>query len=68
MSKWISVKDALPEDRNLYLVRQLIGQREYFNIAYIFEDDWYEQRGGYLRLESITHWMPLPEPPEKEEE
>lgn len=39
--------------------------------AYDFSDEnrpgWYEYSGeyGYVEIDTITHWMPLPEPPDE---
>lgn len=62
MSNWISIKDRLPSDREKVLVTD--GMQ--ICIAFIQSlnkrftqintwDDWIH--------ESITHWQPLPEPP-----
>ena len=56
---WISVKDRLPEEDGLYTVYCKDGSMAH---AW-FEDKWFidhcECGAGY-----VTHWMPLPEPPE----
>ena len=60
--KWVSVRDRQPENSGKYLVnRRGIGVScEKFNIPLgCWMCDW---------VSSITHWMPLPEPPESEEE
>jgi len=72
MSEWISVKDALPEiihkdiknPQSLEVivfngeisvgVRWICGENEYF------ESNEYDKRYNL-----ITHWMPLPTPPEE---
>jgi len=52
---WISVKDRLPELGTVVLVAKDIGSvnTTYFGV------------NGF-RDESVTHWMPLPEPPKEE--
>lgn len=52
-SKWISVKERLPDN----------GQ---YVLAYSEDDDFMtvEARHKFDAFQ-ITHWMPLPEPPEK---
>lgn len=30
------------------------------NVWYYYDSEW-----GYIRTDAVTHWMPLPEPPEK---
>ena len=65
--QWISVKDRLPEKSGQYLCwfganKFLIG-----SAIETYVDEW----KAFVRLESlekypnITHWMPLPEPPEE---
>lgn len=31
------------------------------NVWYYYDSEW-----GYIRADAVTHWMPLPEPPEEE--
>ena len=63
---WISVKDRLPEDAMLYLCfgeiwynkniqQQFIRVVEYKNCKF---------RCDFNPCAYVTHWMPLPEPPE----
>lgn len=56
MSKWVSVKDRLPDAAFNVLVFDETGR---VLIAWYFEYQW---RGERL-YHKITHWMPLPEPP-----
>lgn len=60
MSEWISVKDRLPKSDGFYLA------------WFTFEDglhgyDIFYYNCGVSLPSSLTHWMPLPEPPESEE-
>ena len=66
---WISVKDALPEDCQLVLVREYFRSRKtgrYVN--HVKEMYYFEQFGGFELEEKIhrnigyriTHWMPIP--------
>lgn len=69
MSEWISVKDKLPEDeRNVLayygfnrgdgdLGMRFIGVLSYF--AFDQNRHWQHEGIGL----TVTHWMPLPEPP-----
>lgn len=65
--KWISVKDALPEDSKEALVFapacNIIGKM-LIGCYYHESDTWtvYDFRDSKLN-EAVTHWMPLPEPP-----
>lgn len=63
MSKWISVKDKLPKE-----FRQVIVCREKAKGEFVVEagckdvQDWWKVYG--TRTKKVTHWMPLPAPPE----
>lgn len=64
MSDWISVEDELPECGS-YLVyvaserrpKGVISRKKYMKIGWTMKRD---EVGMGL---SVTHWMPLPEPP-----
>jgi hypothetical protein len=57
--QWISVKDRLPEIGE----RVLISYYDGVSIgSYHRNDDWH---GIGIILRSVTHWMPLPKPPEE---
>lgn len=65
MGGWISVTDRLPKKKGDYLIYNTYG---------IVWPYWYDPEGkrwyddcGYL-TESVTHWMPLPEPPKEANE
>lgn len=70
--EWISVKDRLPERNKLVLVRAVSTARG-GNITFVgaYDGFWFLQTAadtiGLTIQYDITHWMPLPEPPEKEE-
>ncbi|MGI9569506.1 MAG: DUF551 domain-containing protein [Desulfobulbia bacterium] len=57
MSKWISVKDRLPDKHGEYFVSRACRPRgwviRYAPVGWIVNDDY-----------PVTHWMPLPKPPE----
>ena len=55
---WISVEDELPKERGWYLVTTPTLNSK---IDVAFWD------GKWFRLITITHWMPMPVPPRKEE-
>ena len=60
---WISVKDRLPDKKGDYLI---------YNTDGIVWPYWYDGDGWYDTLgyltQRVTHWMPLPEPPEVEDD
>ena len=70
ISRWIPVTERLPEEHIFVLIRQddnriMIAERVdgdwwYRYFAYDV-DRWDENEQG-----TITHWMPLPEPPKEE--
>lgn len=67
---WISVKDRLPEDTQRVLFITTLVDIVQLGV-FIEKDDvrklnnimW--SGGGYYTLKSITHWIPLPEPPKE---
>jgi hypothetical protein len=78
--EWISVEDRLPEEDGTYLVykakinvRDVLGFVEdgievdeedlngLKNIWFAYDSEW-----GYYPVNTVTHWMPLPEPPKGE--
>lgn len=77
--QWISVKDRLPEKDGEYLV--FTEQRDCFNALFeseigdggefgVWLNSYHPDTLGFLdsewqEYEGITHWMPLPEPPEE---
>lgn len=64
-SGWISVEDRMPE-----IFRPVIVCREKGKGKYVVEQgckdvgDWWKVYG--TRIKTVTHWMPLPEPPKEE--
>jgi len=80
--QWISVKDKLPHDTQLVIVfgtrehdlEENIWLARFFEEVTFIEDgiettindQYFEKTNGY-DVESVTHWMPLPTCPEKEE-
>ena len=64
MSAWISVKERLPETARPVMC----FNGEYVAIGWrrIGNDDGWFHDCSYDRLPGVTHWQPLPEPPESE--
>ena len=77
--KWIPVTERLPKKDGDYLCYKESGLYEVFGFAkdgrkkhkYDFFRDWknvwyfYSSEWGYITTDSVTHWMPLPEPPKE---
>jgi len=66
MSQWISVEDRLPEKDGAYLtILDGRGHGYYGHPEITYgSHDWHcfwNARGAMI----VTHWMPLPEPPER---
>ena len=72
----ISVDDRLPEnDENDWVLAQVVEDNGFMHIPKVMEyrqqrNDWFEETYGWLSehngLFSVTHWMPLPNPPKGE--
>lgn len=60
---WVSVKDRLPESGKRCLVYAAQGIERHISIASFGRHFHLSGRRAYWR---VTHWMPLPEPPEGE--
>ncbi len=70
MSKWISVKDRLPESNELVLVIASGKPKDNITLYGACElAEYYDSYGWILEMwpewmgAVVTHWMPLPEPP-----
>lgn len=63
--EWISVTERLPEEWEPVLVR---SKFEFIEVAwYIGIGKWrYTANAALFEEGSITHWMPLPEPPKED--
>lgn len=65
MTDWISVKDRLPEAfQHVIICRNNRQGRQIVEAGQLDISGWWRVYG--TRTKSVTHWMPLPEPPEKE--
>ena len=77
IQEWISVKDRLPYNKEHdWVLTQVVEDNGYMHIPRVMEyrqlrNDWFEETYGWLSehngLFSVTHWMPLPNPPKGEE-
>ena len=61
-TRWIPVNERLPKRDGFYLVLENVNQvAGYYH--WCKEFGW-NTDGGRINIQSVTHWMPLPEPPE----
>ena len=64
--KWISVKDRLPEPWKqvlIYSLHDFCESAVYIGVPGKWRVTWNHEM---LDADSVTHWMPLPEPPKGE--
>ena len=76
VQEWISVKDRLPDNKEHdWVLAQVVEDNGYMHIPRVMEyrqlkNDWFEETYGWLSKHNgvftVTHWMPLPEPPKGE--
>ena len=77
VQEWISVEDRLPDNKEHdWVLAQVVEDNGFMHIPRVMEyrqlkNDWFEETYGWLSehngLFSVTHWMPMPQPPEGEE-
>ena len=66
VQEWISVKDRLPEQTDPATAVLGITERGRCHIVYYFKGATSEEFTGFYDIcakREITHWMPLPQPP-----
>lgn len=63
MSEWISVKDRLPEKETDVFVAGLHCNSWIYSVAGLFGDEFLSMETEDEMRFTVTHWMPLPEPP-----
>ena len=74
--EWISVKDRLPDNKEYdWVLAQVVEDNGFMHIPTVMEyrqskNDWFEETYGWISEHNgaftVTHWMPLPEPPKGE--
>ena len=73
---WIPVTERLPDNKEHdWVLAQVVEDNGYMHIPKVMEyrqalNDWYEETYGWLSEHNgaftVTHWMPLPQPPKGE--
>lgn len=70
--RWIPVTERLPEYGVRVLAFNMRAKNKYIGIWTREKDPgdgndcWFDSAGWWYAFDEITHWMPLPEPPEVE--
>ena len=70
--RWIPVTERLPEYDARVLAFDMRAKNKYIGIWTREKDPddgndcWFDSAGWWYAFDEITHWMPLPEPPEVE--
>ena len=62
---WISVKDRLPEDGDM-LAYSVIGDETRIVPVNYCDGKWFDCMFNRY-IDTVTHWIPTPKPPEEEE-
>ena len=62
--QWISIEERLPEDSKQKIVFHSRG----VSFAYYSRTGWFSSIGKSHYLQTVTHWMPLPTPPNERKE
>lgn len=63
MTDWISVKDRLPKAKETILAYEAAFDSMSMAFRLPNTEDFINV-GDYYTLDAVTHWMPLPKPPE----
>jgi hypothetical protein len=59
LSEWISIDDRLPKIADDVIV--FSDDKYQIDIGFLINGKWFSDKG---ELHTVTHWMPLPNPPE----
>lgn len=61
--KWISVEDQKPSITEEYIVFAVNGTATIVTCIEFYDGVFQTEEDGAIWNEMVTHWMPLPEPP-----
>lgn len=62
--RWIPIGERLPNRDGFYLILENVNQvAGYYHWCKQFG---WNTDGGRIHIQTVTHWMPLPQPPEEE--
>ncbi len=62
---WTSVKDHKPDEQEWVIIGSSI--HETTSWAVYLDGEFVNPDLNYFKIEGVTHWMPLPEPPKENE-
>ena len=64
--EWISVRDRLPMKQGVYITVCKVGGIRRFHLMEFWKDaqTWMNLDGAISKRTHVTHWMPLPAPPD----
>jgi hypothetical protein len=61
---WISTKERLPDEGKTVLIVRSSPKETITDVGYLYKNLWLVEEYGCIdEPESVTHWMPLPDPP-----
>lgn len=68
MPQWISVEDRLPEESKEVLIYlpeyDSVETASFFTIPSLNLKEWTQDEDAFM-FDEVSHWMPMPEPPEE---
>ena len=69
MNKWISIKNKLPDNEEIFLVYRGEAKDPEIELGLWNKNkkkfEYYDSECYGYKIDDVTHWMPLPEPPKE---
>lgn len=69
MNKWISLKNKLPDNEEIFLVYRGEAKDPEIELGWWNKNkkkfEYYDNEYYGYKIDDVTHWMPLPEPPKE---